>query len=722
MSIHLVRSAVAMVASAATRSTIYSAAANATVWVLQYQVDGNGNNAERIAVSVGEPNLQNLSFFAADMTPQQIGQPNGIWADFPHVAVNSGFFYLTYNMFNSAGSYVGTAINRVPLADLTNGGGFGYNFFTTTLGTTLPVSGAGSTIYLGTHLDNDTLRVWSWPDSSNSISQNDVNHTSFLSSSYVCTTNDGFDPCGRASSRVRGGWVGGGIIGFSWDAGQGDDGWAGTFAYPYTFVVRINQSSFALIDQPIIWNGSFAWFYGGVAANGRGHVGISISLAGGATYPGSQIFIADDIGGPWQGGFFVASSTNTPAANRWGDYLTTRAINGNGYAWVGASYVLVGACVGGGTDCDNVRVHYTVFGRERDYFNCPDDNYEWDNDWSRSTFMNPSQDSNGHAFCSSEDQDWFRFSGVAGNQYRIETRNLAGGNDTVLTLYNSSLTQLASDDDGGPEFRSSLINYVVPANGTYYVKATRFNGFRNFAYTYDLRITRDFPPETTPPSTTVIKPQTMGNPSAGVYTVNLRTTWMSSDSPQGVASQQLQLKLGSGAYNDVSPQPTPSGTSFDRRFNIGDAFRWRVRAFDTLGANSAYKTGAALTLRGSGEGTSEFAYTGTWVVQNKASAWNGKQRYTTGGAGTKVVYSYTGRRAGLVVMTGPNAGKADIYVDGVKKATLDFYTPSPEYRQIVYVTGATSLAAHTLEVRWRSDRNAASTGNRIFLDGVVVLR
>ena len=108
-------------------------------------------------------------------------------------------------------------------------------------------------MYLGTHVDNDTLRIWSWPDNTNTIGQNDVNHTAFNSSTYTCTTNDGFNPCGRSSNRVRGGWVGNGIIGFSWDAAQGSQG-LGNFPFPYTFVVRINQSTFALIDQPIVWN------------------------------------------------------------------------------------------------------------------------------------------------------------------------------------------------------------------------------------------------------------------------------------------------------------------------------------------------------------------------------------------------------------------------------------------------------------------------------------
>ena len=37
-----------------------------------------------------------------------------------------------------------------------------------------------------------------------------------------------------------------------WDASQGNNGAGGpTFAYPYTHIVRINESSYALINEPI---------------------------------------------------------------------------------------------------------------------------------------------------------------------------------------------------------------------------------------------------------------------------------------------------------------------------------------------------------------------------------------------------------------------------------------------------------------------------------------
>jgi len=74
--------------------------------------------------------------------------------------------------------------------------------------------------------------------------------------------------------------------------------------------------------------------------------------------------------------------------------------------------------------------------------------------------------------------DWAYFSGTAGRRYQIQTLNLGTNADTTLTLYNSSLTQLAYDDDSGPGL-ASLIIWTCPTTGTYYVKEAPFSDSRD---------------------------------------------------------------------------------------------------------------------------------------------------------------------------------------------------------------------------------------------------
>jgi hypothetical protein len=68
------------------------------------------------------------------------------------------------------------------------------------------------------------------------------------------------------------------------------------------------------------------------------------------------------------------------------------------------------------------------------------------------------------------DQDWAYFEAEGGGSYMIETSNLGREIDTVVTLYDRSGTELASDDDGGEEFGSSRLFWVVEEGGRLYVQ------------------------------------------------------------------------------------------------------------------------------------------------------------------------------------------------------------------------------------------------------------
>lgn len=672
-------------------------------------------------MSVGEPGLQNLSFYYWDLNPQQVGYGAGFWADFPEVALSHEHLWFSYNVFSAAGVYADSVINKIPLATLASGGNLGYSFMNNTMGTIAPTSGANDTMYYMQHVDSDTLRMYSWADNSNSFFSWDINHSNFNATTYTCTSPDGNNACGWNDWRPLTGWVANGVVGFAWQAAQGSQA-LGNFPYPYVFVARINQSSKALIDEPTIWSADGAWNYPGVAVNGRGHLGWSLVYGAGANgYPSPVVSIWDDISSNQY--IYTSGSTNTPDSDRWGDYTTTRAVSGWGNTWVFANFALLGPCAGGGTACANIQVVYTHFGRERDSVLCPDDGYEPDNAAASAVFISPTGTSSGHAFCSTDDQDWTYFYGYAGNHYRIETLNLGPGNDPVLTLYDSSLGFLATNDDnpsGGT--LNSLINFVPTTTGYYYLKAGRLAGFRSHTFTYDVRVTRDEPPVTTPPAVTIANAQTMGNPSPGVYTVNIRESWTSSDSPEGVASQQLQYKTGANAFADVDPQVSATATSYTGPIGVGQQFRFRVRAFDTLGAYSAYKQGALVQMTGYSEARTEFTYAGAaWSTLTNANSWNGKVKTTAGGTNTKATFTFTGRRAALVIMKRPDGGKADIYVDGVKKQTLDFYSSVTSTRRVVYVTAGLSLAQHTVEVRWITGKNASSSGRNLYIDGMVTL-
>lgn len=97
------------------------------------------------------------------------------------------------------------------------------------------------------------------------------------------------------------------------------------------------------------------------------------------------------------------------------------------------------------------------------------------------------------------DDDYFSFQANAGDWVSIFTvanpQTMPDMVDTVITLYDSQMTQIAENDDGLPRVSpDSEIIYHVPAAGTYFVKVQEFSAWSGEppegrrSYTYELRL------------------------------------------------------------------------------------------------------------------------------------------------------------------------------------------------------------------------------------------
>ncbi len=110
---------------------------------------------------------------------------------------------------------------------------------------------------------------------------------------------------------------------------------------------------------------------------------------------------------------------------------------------------------------------------------CPDA-YEDDNHYTQATTIVANIPQSGHNFHDKDDEDWAQFTATAGITYTIMTANLSVGTDTVLELYDvvGSLTvKLAENDDYEPSVLNkpySRIDWQAPANGTYYIRVSRY--------------------------------------------------------------------------------------------------------------------------------------------------------------------------------------------------------------------------------------------------------
>ncbi|MBX6354430.1 MAG: beta-galactosidase [Micromonosporaceae bacterium] len=117
-------------------------------------------------------------------------------------------------------------------------------------------------------------------------------------------------------------------------------------------------------------------------------------------------------------------------------------------------------------------------------------------------------------------------------------------------------------------------------------------------------------------------------------------------------------------------------------------------------------------------------YTGAW------SHVGAEQSYTAGdylrtesfsdAAGDSVTVSFTGTSVRWVSSKDANHGIADVYLDGVKVATVDGYGPSKVYQQVFYAADGLPDGPHTLTITATGTRNPAATGTFVVVDAIDV--
>jgi hypothetical protein len=347
--------------------TAYAPSQNMALWGLQY-IDAGGTNTLRVARAIGGAGISNNSWVYWDLRPQITGFGANVWFDYPSFAVGATNLYITTNAFSTlAGTpFVGNVMIRIPLSQLAAGGTINFSYLVTSVWTLRPTDGAGTTMYIGSQTTSSVMRIYRWADASGTIFWDDVNLNAynFLNRNGVATSPDGTNWALRADSRVTTGYLANGVIGFMWSARQG-----GARPKPYTVHARFSEATRALISQGDIWHTDYAWMYPSTMPNSAGHLAGTLQIGGAASgtfaYPGTQLWVADDItplvGPTITAPIFVSAGNDGPNNNAWGDFFSVRRHSTRPRTWVAASHTL-----SGGGNGSNAIPKYFWVGRERD--------------------------------------------------------------------------------------------------------------------------------------------------------------------------------------------------------------------------------------------------------------------------------------------------------------------------------------------------------------------
>ena len=318
-----------------------------TIFFLQQYLAAATTGVQRINIDQGADGSFECAY---DLTPQSSGFPTNRWADYPDLAISAGHLFHSSNVFDtqSSGSSVGAFVNRYPLSVLAACDSLvGDAFIDTNFSGFRFTRGAGATMYFASHISNDAMRIWSWPDDSSDPTFVDRAVTGWMTGPKTCIGPEGREYCEGLDNRLQSGWVADGVVGFMWNPTQGGD-----FPFPYTRVEKFSTSGLILVEEIDVHSALSAMVYPSVAVNDNEDLGGAIMIGGGDFPVTGMVWIADDYNGdslePIE--LEVASvSGYGPLGGRIGDYTMARPYYPDSSQWVAATFGYLGDPAGGPT-------------------------------------------------------------------------------------------------------------------------------------------------------------------------------------------------------------------------------------------------------------------------------------------------------------------------------------------------------------------------------------
>jgi uncharacterized delta-60 repeat protein len=221
------------------------------------------------------------------------------------------------------------------------------------------------------------------------------------------------------------------------------------------------------------------------------------------------------------------------------------------------------------------------------------------------------------------------------------------------------------------------------------------------------------PPKVAAPEKSLVANSALGAASAAP----VRLSWSATDSEGEVTGYALQRSTDGGSYEAVS-LPDEKTATITVPLAPDHNYRFRVRATDDNGNTSAWRYGQRFALDAHQENSSSIAYAKAWRSEASNVASGGGLRYTTV-KGAKATLSFTGTDVAWVSPKTKTHGKAAVFLDGTKVATVDLFSRGTLSRQVVFSKGGLDpTVEHTLEVV------ALGTARhpRVDVDAFVVLR
>jgi hypothetical protein len=197
---------------------------------------------------------------------------------------------------------------------------------------------------------------------------------------------------------------------------------------------------------------------------------------------------------------------------------------------------------------------------------------------------------------------------------------------------------------------------------------------------------------------------------AGGGLAPVRIAWSGSDVGSGIDHYELVQRIDGGPWVPTSL----TGTSTTRSL-YGHTYQFGVRAIDRAGNVGAWVYGSSFKIAGVSQASSAVHYAGSWTTSTSTQWWGGTAR-SSSKAGSTASYTFTGKSIAWVGLKASNRGKANVYVNGVLKATVDLRSTTVQKQVVVWAANYSTSARRTVTIKVLG----TSGRPRVDVDGFIV--
>ena len=266
--------------------------------------------------------------------------------------------------------------------------------------------------------------------------------------------------------------------------------------------------------------------------------------------------------------------------------------------------------------------------------------------------------------------------------------------DATLFVPAQNATRVALSNDGTTwTFRSyspSQAWSLLASNGTktVWVKWRDAVGTWSGPETDSITLDTTAPTATAPASAITAGPLLSGRGS-------VRLTWSGADDRSGVARYDVAQRRDGGAWSTAS---TTTPAFVNVALAAGHTYQFRIRAVDGAGNVGAWMTGTAFKLSAVSQASRAVHYHGTWATSTSTTWWGGTARASST-KGSTATYTFTGKSIAWVGLKAATRGKAQVYVNGVLKATVDLYSATTLRQRVVWSANYATSANRTVTIK-----------------------